>query len=177
MSVRTDDAVAAANRAQGFSLRDALGVAVTEGVARVSRAAPPMQALSHGAHGAVRQAPRDGGLHFSLAALNVPAPTAAGPPRVVRAPAGLKLRVDGPRTTPSASVAALPKEQFRPFSASDLGIAPRAPRATDGSATAVSPGAASARPACVRARRSPALGRRRTRRRRARWPTRRAVPT
>ena len=148
MSVRTDDAVAAANRAQGFSLRDALGVAVTEGVARVSRAAPPMQALSHGAHGAVRQAPRDGGLHFSLAALNEPAPTAAGPPRVVRAPAGLKLRVDGPRTTPSASVAALPKEQFRPFSASDLGIAPRAPRATtDGSATAVSPGAASARPA------------------------------
>jgi len=146
MSVRADDAVAAANRAQGFSLRDALGGFVGAGAdaaARPLRGAPPMQALGHVGHGAVRAS----GVHFSLSALREPAATAEGPPRPVRAPAGLKLRVHESRTATPASVAALPREQFRPFSASELGIAPRAARtATPTSTGPASPGAAAASP-------------------------------
>ena len=131
MSVRADDAVAAAHRAQGFSLRDALGGFVgsgAEAAPRALRMAPPLQAMSHGSHGAVRTTER-AGLRFSLSALREPTGTAAGPPRPVRAPAGLRLRVQEQRAPPTAAVAALPREQLRPFSASALGIAPQAPRA------------------------------------------------
>ena len=63
MSVRADDAVAAANRAQGFSLRDALGGFVggaAEAPPRALRMAPPMQAMSHASHGTVRTGERAG---------------------------------------------------------------------------------------------------------------------